>query len=117
MPSRGSGANDEHGHGSHVAGLAVGNQTGVAKRAKVIAVKVMNGNGGGYFSDVVRGLEFVLERKLNSPGTAMTVFMSLGGRSTMQSMEVAINNLLDAGIVSVVAAGNANIDACQFCPA
>lgn len=43
---------DGDGHGTHCAGTAVSGPFGVAKSAKVIAVKVLGDDGSGQYSDV-----------------------------------------------------------------
>ncbi|RKP25116.1 peptidase S8/S53 domain-containing protein, partial [Syncephalis pseudoplumigaleata] len=52
-------AQDLDGHGTHVAGIIGGSHHGVAKKARIHAVKVLNSEGVGYVSDVVRGLLYV----------------------------------------------------------
>ncbi|KAI9592651.1 peptidase S8/S53 domain-containing protein [Syncephalis fuscata] len=52
-------AQDLDGHGTHVAGIVGGSNHGVAKKAKIHAVKVLNADGVGFVSDVVRGLLYV----------------------------------------------------------
>ena len=53
---------DDHGHGTHVAGIAGGTTFGAAKKAKLIAVKALNYRGRGTFSDVIQGLQYVANR-------------------------------------------------------
>jgi subtilisin family serine protease len=50
---------DYHSHGSHVAGIAAGATWGVAKKAFVVSVKVMNRNGGGTETLLLSGLNWV----------------------------------------------------------
>lgn len=45
---------DGNGHGTHVAGTVAGKTFGVAKKAKIVAVKVLRSNGSGTMSDVVK---------------------------------------------------------------
>lgn len=44
--------NDKHGHGTHVAGIVGSSQFGVAKKSKIIAVKVLNDFGFGSTASV-----------------------------------------------------------------
>src|SRR5277367_6760550 len=52
---------DGNGHGTHVAGTIASKTYGVAKKAKVVAVKVLRSNGSGSMSDVLKGVEFAVE--------------------------------------------------------
>lgn len=95
-------ANDDNGHGSHVAGTIGGRTFGVAKNAQLRAVKVLDANGGGANSDVLQGMQFVI----NNATTGKAVMnMSLGGGFS-PSINRAIRQLRQAGVVPVVAAGN-----------
>ncbi|SJL11638.1 uncharacterized protein ARMOST_15044 [Armillaria ostoyae] len=52
---------DGNGHGTHVAGTVGGTQYGVAKSVHLIAVKVLDDSGSGYISDILAGLEWVID--------------------------------------------------------
>jgi|SRR5277367_3393050 hypothetical protein len=52
---------DGNGHGTHVAGTIASKTYGVAKKAKVVAVKVLRSNGSGSMSDVLKGVEWAAE--------------------------------------------------------
>ena len=71
-------ATDNQGHGSHCAGIVAGQNSGVAKRAQIVSVKVMDDAGLGYFSDLVKGLDWVLEQKLAKPSVPMIATLSVG---------------------------------------
>ncbi|TPX37754.1 hypothetical protein SmJEL517_g00441 [Synchytrium microbalum] len=51
---------DGNGHGTHVAGTVAGSKYGVAKKAKIVAVKVLRSNGSGSLSDVIKGIEWAV---------------------------------------------------------
>lgn len=107
-------------HGTHVAGLAAGNVYGVAKDAKVVSVAVQPGcQQDGRVSDLVSGLDWVLtHHEKNGKGPAIVsmslIVVSSGAGSVLEGM---VRDLIDAGIVVVVAAGNFADDACNYMPA
>ncbi|HEY7767952.1 MAG TPA: S8 family peptidase [Longimicrobium sp.] len=103
---------DCHGHGTHVAGTVGSTTYGVAKSATLIGVRVLNCNGTGAWSGIIAGLDWV---RLNHVKPAV-VNMSLGGWSD-QSVDDAVNNLIAAGVTTVVSAGNDANDACYYSPA
>jgi subtilisin family serine protease len=107
---------DAHGHGTHVAGTAAAKDDGVgvvgtAPGARVWAVKVLGDTGGGYMSWFVAGLDWVV-----SHGGIEVVNASLGGPPT-PTVDAAIARATEAGVVVVVAAGNAAVDAAGTSPA
>ena len=108
----GNGAEDCHGHGTHVAGTAAGKTVGVATSARLYGVRVLSCTGGGTLSGVVAGLDWVaLNRVL--PAVAN---MSLGGAKSF-TMNAAVANLVARGVTVVAAAGNMSQDACSYSPA
>ena len=112
----GGSAADCNGHGTHVAGTVGSNTWGVAKAARMVAVRVLDcgGNGGG--SALLAGMDYVVRQKQGSPSTPMVVNMSLTG-SASATFDNAVQNLINAGVTAVVAAGNASTDACGVSPA
>lgn len=110
-------AADCHGHGSHVAGTAAGTFSGIAKTATIYAGRVVNCSGGGNVSMVIAGMDWIAANG-DLPGV---VNMSLG-YGNVQSVRDAAENMVAAGFVVAVAAGNGNwagrpIDACNDAPA
>ena len=114
---------DGEGHGTHVAGIAAAADNssfvvGVAPGAELFAVKVLNDSGSGYLSDVIKGVDFVTEQKIANPGFPMVANMSLGLRSPkFNSLDLAVQNSIAAGVFYSIAAGNSGTDAKGFSPA
>jgi subtilisin family serine protease len=107
---------DENGHGTHVASIAGGKTFGVARKANLIAVRVLNGAGSGTNSEVIQGLEYVADQHKNGKNKNSVVNMSLGGGFS-QALNDAVKKLTAAGIHVIVAAGNDDDDACKVSPA
>lgn len=108
----GDSVDDLNPHGTHCAGTVGGKTYGVAKKAKIVSVRVLGSDGSGSISGVIAGLEWVA----NDSAEKKIVSMSLGsGYSPATNRAVA--TLVRRGIIVVVAAGNENSDACQTSPA
>jgi subtilisin family serine protease len=58
--SKGCPDNDDQGHGTFCAGLVAGKVLGVAKKANVIAIKALNAKGSGTNSDIIAGIEWII---------------------------------------------------------
>jgi hypothetical protein len=112
-----TGPDDQHGHGTHVAGTiaAINNSRGVigvAPGATVIAVRVLDRRGSGSYSGVIAGVEHV-----GANGTAGDVAnMSLGG-PVSQALDDAVVAASSNGIKFVLAAGNESDNANNHSPA
>lgn len=110
--------NDDNGHGTHVAGTAAAKDdgngvVGMAPGARLWAVKVLDRNGSGSLSNVIKGIDYVTQ----NAGEIEVANMSLGCECTSTSMNTAIGNSVAAGVTYVVAAGNSAKNASTFSPA
>jgi subtilisin family serine protease len=120
-------ADDDHGHGTHVAGTigAIDNGAGVvgmAPGARIWPVKVLNAAGVGFTSDIVCGIDYVTA----NAASIEVANMSLGGsgsddgncgRTDGDAEHEAICASVAAGVTYVVAAGNDSEDAANSAPA
>lgn len=111
------GADDENGHGTHVAGTvaAINNSqgvVGVAAGASVVAVRVLDRRGSGSYSGVIAGVDHV-----GANGASGDVAnMSLGGGFS-QALNDAVIDAAKGGVKFVIAAGNSGADANNYSPA
>lgn len=102
---------DDHGHGTHCAGIAASNGQlkGVAPEANLYALKVLDSGGSGYYDAIVNAIEWSIDP--NQDGNISdhldVISLSLGGGGDADNpLSLAIDKAFDAGIISVVAAGN-----------
>ncbi|MEZ4569979.1 MAG: S8 family peptidase [Thermomicrobiales bacterium] len=114
---------DLHGHGTHVAGTigALDNGSGVvgvAPGARLWAVRVLNADGEGEFSDAICGIDWITA----NAHILEVANMSLGGEGatgtcTDGGFRQAVCESVEAGVTYVVAAGNSGVNADTFVPA
>ncbi len=96
---------DDHGHGTHVAGIAAARTNngigvaGVAGRATLMPVDVFGG-GIGTYEDLIRAIVYATDNG------AHVINMSLGASSYSLGEEMAVNYAWERGVVVVAAAGN-----------
>ncbi len=108
----GGNGQDCNGHGTHVAGILGGATWGVAKRVRLVAVRVMDCSGRSTTSAVLAGIDWVRQHAVRPA----VVNLSLGG-SFSTVLDRAVDDLADSGVFVSVAAGNSNANACQSSPA
>ena len=105
-------AGDCNGHGTHVAGTIAGASYGVAKRTKIVAVRVLDCDGRGWMSDIIEGVDWVTQNA-QRPAVAN---MSLGGDND-PALDRAVARSIASGVTYTVAAGNDSVNASQQSPA
>lgn len=112
-------ADDCNGHGTHVAGIIGGTRYGVAKRARLVAVRVLDCTGAGPIARIVKGIDWVIRD--HAAGAPAVANLSLGGAPS-SAIDAAVRALVHDGVVVTTAAGNGDgaghgIDACSTSPA
>jgi subtilisin family serine protease len=101
---------DDNGHGTHIAGIVAARGdngigvAGVARRARIMAVKVLDSHAAGNMSMVARGVEYAVAHG------ARVVNVSLSGGIPGPDIVAALDEARAAGVVVVAAAGNAGAD-------
>jgi len=105
---------DCNGHGTHVSGTIGGSTYGVAKAVSLVPVRVLDCAGSGSTSGVIAGINWAITN--HQLGVKAVANMSLGGGAS-SALDTAVNNLINDGVIVVVAAGNSRQDACKSSPA
>jgi subtilisin family serine protease len=110
---------DMFGHGTHVAGTIGSKSYGVAKNAKLFAMKVCNQFGSCDLSNVIAAITLTIsDSKTRGCTNGVVINMSLGApNSEWRSIKDIIKVATDAGIFVAVAAGNESQDAKDVSPA
>ncbi|MBD2566618.1 S8 family peptidase [Anabaena lutea] len=107
-------ANDDNGHGTHVAGTvaqATNNNygvAGVAYEASLMPLKVLNAYGSGTVADIAEAIKFAADKG------ADVINMSLGGGGESQLMKEAIEYAHRKGVVIIAAAGNESTNGASY---
>ena len=96
---------DDNEHGTHVSGTIAARQdgqgvVGVAPKATIVPVKVLDKDGAGSLSDIVKGINWATKNNVD------VINMSLGGDAGNAALQRAVSKALAAGVVIVAAAGN-----------
>jgi subtilisin family serine protease len=105
---------DQNSHGTHVTSTVLGYSmggvpvNGVAPKATVIPVKVLNQNGSGWSSVIARGIVYVADLKATGVlgSSPVVINMSLGGPVLDAVEKAAIDYAIAEGVIVVASAGN-----------
>ncbi|GHG29128.1 S8 family peptidase [Streptomyces zaomyceticus] len=107
-------AQDGNGHGTHVATTIAGTTYGVAKSARIVAVRVLDNNGSGTTAGVIAGIDWVTSH--HTAGAPAVANLSLGGGAST-ALDNAVKNSIADGVTYAVAAGNSGVNASSTSPA
>ncbi|CAL9588631.1 Extracellular serine proteinase [Streptomyces sp. enrichment culture] len=105
-------AQDGNGHGTHVAAVAAGTSYGVARKAEIVSVRVLDDTGSGTTAQVIAGIDWVT-RNARKPAVAN---LSLGGFHN-DRLNAAVRTSVASGVTYTVAAGNEGGPAALYSPA
>lgn len=107
---------DDNGHGTHVAGIVGGNgyssrgkYMGVAPLCNLIAIKVLDHRGDGNISDVLAGLQWIIDNRRKYNIRVVNISVGTTAKESLDENSLlvqGVNAVWDSGIVVVVAAGN-----------
>jgi cerevisin len=106
---------DSDGHGTHVAGIAAGELYGVAKKANIIAVKVLGADGQGSEATGIGGINWVAAN-VRSTGRPSIACIAWAG-DHHEGINAATTTLIAGRVTVVAAAGNHAQDASGYSPA
>uniref|UniRef100_A0A3P8V633 Proprotein convertase subtilisin/kexin type 9 n=1 Tax=Cynoglossus semilaevis TaxID=244447 RepID=A0A3P8V633_CYNSE len=101
-------------HGTHIAGVVSGLDSGVARDTSVKLVRVLNCQGKGTVSGALAGLEYIRTNK-HAMNAVVVLLPFVGGFS--RSLNTACRDMVSKGAVVIAAAGNYRDDACLYSPA
>lgn len=106
------------GHGTSVAVIAAGTTYGVAKDAQIVSLRAFNcSTGTATDTDLLGAINRMITLHNQHPGEFAVANWSWINSTVQQSFETATVSAIDAGILVVTAAGDANVDACTRSPA
>jgi serine protease AprX len=118
---------DTYGHGTHMAGIIVGDDVvagtkGLAPKAKLTSIKIGTSSGAVDVSQTIAAIDWVVEHKNDDPANPIRVInlsYGTGGHPSPLSDPVAyaVQNAWDNGIVVVAAAGNSGLNTLMTNPA
>lgn len=110
--------NDDNGHGTAVAGIAAAKDNsrgvvGLSPGARLWAIKVLDSNGIGSTSNILKGIDYVTQHA-NEIDVVNLSFGAIGQNTALHS---AIIKSVAAGVTYTAAAGNEGVDASSVFPA
>jgi serine protease len=110
---------DENGHGTHIAGTIAEKTdngvalTGLAYRAKLMPVRVLDRNGRGQASDIAKGIRFAVAHGAD----VINMSFNFGCGKRVPDVDEALREAYARGVVAVASAGNLGSESCVSEPA
>jgi len=110
---------DENGHGTHVAGTIAEKTnngiglTGLAYRAKLMPVRVLDAHGRGDAADIARGIRFAVAHHAQ----VINMSFNFGCHKRVPTVDEALREAYARGVVTVASAGNLGSESCVSEPA
>lgn len=105
-----SNATDDNGHGTFISSLivsTVNNNQGIAginDKASILPIKVLDADGGGYLSDLIKGIQYAIDQNVS------IINLSLASSSYTSVINSIIEQAYQRGIIIVAAAGNNSLN-------
>lgn len=96
---------DDNGHGTAIAGIIAAQfndygLAGVAPQSEIYSVKVLDSEGNGRYSNLIRGINWAIENDID------IICLSLGGKEYSRALEDVIMQAYNSNILMIAAAGN-----------
>lgn len=110
---------DENGHGTHVAGTIAEKTdngfglTGLAYRAKLMPVRVLDSQGRGNALEIAKGIRFAIANHAQ----VINMSFNFACRKRVPLVDEALREAYEAGIATVGSAGNLGSESCVSAPA
>lgn len=106
-------AYDDNGHGTHISGIIGGKGTnsnglvkGIAPKTNIVGVKVLDSNEKGYISNVISGIDWVIENKDRYNIKVINLSLGMNYQGSEDPLMQAVAKANDKGILVVAASGN-----------
>lgn len=113
----GSPNTDENGHGTHVGGTIGGSTYGVCSKITLIAIKALDKNGGGSWSNVLSAIQWAVNDATARGVISKSVLNLSIASDSSSAINSAMKAAVDKGMTIVAAAGNSGVDAANSSPA
>ncbi|HWD83347.1 MAG TPA: S8 family peptidase, partial [Kribbella sp.] len=108
----GGDGSDQNGDGTAMAGIIGGTRYGVAKKATLVSVKVLDADGGGTLAGVIAGLDWITAHA-QKPAVANFVI----GYTLSDALDQAVRTSIASGVTFVLSAGASTHDVSTTSPA